>query len=87
MAFNFFTAKEFTPISPMCPAPPHHTLARHDPYTQTPRNEFRTVRPGRRRASEVMGTAGWRPQQLSRRARRTRSGPAGRPDTYIHTYI
>ena len=24
MAFIFFTAKEFTPISPMCPAPPHH---------------------------------------------------------------
>ena len=22
------------------PAPPHHTLARHAPYTQTPRNEF-----------------------------------------------
>ena len=34
------------------PAPSHHTLARHAPYTQTPRNEFRTVRPGRRRASE-----------------------------------
>ncbi len=47
------------------PAPPHHTLARHAPYTRTPRNEFRTVRPGRRRPSEVMGTAGWRPQQLS----------------------
>ena len=62
------------------PAPPHHTLARHAPYTQTPRNESRTVRPGRRRASGVMGTAGWRPQQLSRRARRTRSGPAGRPE-------
>ena len=61
------------------PAPPHHTLARHGPYTQTPRNEFRTVRPGRRSvrshgfvcyACYVMGTAGWRPQQLSRRARR-----------------
>ena len=38
------------------PAPPHHTLARHAPCTQTPRNECRTVRPGRRRASEVMGT-------------------------------
>ncbi len=24
---------------------PHHTLARHAPHTQTPRNEFRTVRP------------------------------------------
>ena len=34
------------------PAPPHHTLARHAPYTQTSRNECRTVRPGRRRASE-----------------------------------
>ena len=52
---------------------PHHTLARHAPYTQTPRNECRTVRPGRRRASAVMCTAGWRPQQLSRRAWRTRS--------------
>ena len=66
--------------TPSAPAPPHHTLARHDPYTQTPRDKCRTVRPGRRRASEVMGTAGWPPQKLSRRARRTRSGPAGRPE-------
>ena len=35
------------------PAPPRHTLARHAPYTRTPRDEFRTVRPGRRRPSEV----------------------------------
>ena len=41
----------------MRPAPPHHTLARHAPYTQAPRNDPVTVRPGRRRASEVMGTA------------------------------
>ena len=48
-------------------------LARGGGTEKARKNAFRTVRPGRRRASEVMGTAGWRPQQLSRRARRTRS--------------
>ena len=66
----------------VAPAPPHHTLARHAPYTQTPRNESRTVRPGRRRASGVMGTAGWRPQQLSRRA--TGGGVTGAGQAHTH---
>ena len=51
------------------PAPPHHILARHAPYTQTPRDKRRTVRPGRRRAS-VGANPGcgefWRPDRSRR---------------------
>ena len=55
-------------------APADHTLTHSHGTPPTRRHRetssvpFVSIRPGRRRASEVTGTAGWRPQQLSRRA-------------------
>ena len=43
-------------------------LARHAPYTQTPRNECRTARPGRRRAPPSVLAGGGRPKSWARRA-------------------
>ena len=43
-------------------APPHTRKAR--PLHAGTENDPVTIRPGRRRASEVMGTAGWRPQHM-----------------------